>query len=224
MPLRFVSVLAFAVTSIACGHNASPIAPTPPPSGSVSPAFVTVSGRVIDYTTNVAASGLRLDWVAVKADFTSERRTVVTDSAGNYVVELPPADRNYQLSFPTGTNSSAAVIVPAKTYRTDFFINPGACVLGYGFIFDAVTRAPVPGAEVLWVDRAVTAADGSYRIEPGCGRSYGGGTSAFRVVHPRYTTFSGISTRREFLVNGGIYRRDEFLTPISAPTQSKRNP
>jgi hypothetical protein len=110
--------------------------------------------------------------------------------------------------------------VPTKSYRTDFFINPGNCVFAYGFIFDRDARTAVSGAQIAWAgQRAVTGSDGAYRIEPGCGRTYGSGTTAFTVSHPGYQTFGGTGTRAEFLAGGGIFRRDEWLTPLATSSR-----
>ena len=180
-----------------------------------------VRGRVIDYTRGVGVADVRLDW---RATFLGtpiqlgEQRSAVSDAMGNYTVSLPAADR-YQLGLPgnLGAGVGGMVIVLAKSYQTDFFVNPGNCVVMSGVIVDAVTRTPVSGAQITWVgQRATSGADGTYRIEPGCGRSYGTGTTSFVVSHPNYTTFQGLGTRAEFLTVGGVFRRDEFLTPLSA--------
>jgi hypothetical protein len=70
-------------------------------------------------------------------------------------------------------------------------------------------------AQVSWAgERATSAADGSYRVELGCDRTFGFGTTAFVVSHPSYATSFGLGTRAEFLSNGGSFRRDVDLTPL----------
>jgi hypothetical protein len=120
VPLRVVFLLLLVAPNfLGCDHNTTPTTPTPGPSAPLP--FVRVSGRVTDYTTNVPAPGFRLEWRTVTNSLStpSELRTVVTDTSGDYTLELPPADR-YLVSFPVGTQSSATVIVPTKSYRTDF--------------------------------------------------------------------------------------------------------
>ncbi len=203
---------------VACDRRSAPTAPTLSPPEPVAAPFVRVSGRVLDYARRVPVGNLQLEWRSVGGLAPGEPdglRTAVTDDAGSYALSLPAAD-HYQVSVPPGSGSiGGTVIVPTKSYQTDFLINPGKCVLTYGFIFEAVARMPVAGAQVSWAgERATSAADGSYRVELGCDRTFGFGTTAFVVSHPSYATFFGLGTRAEFLSNGGSFRRDVDLTPL----------
>jgi hypothetical protein len=213
-------VLFLALTCVACNGDAAPTTPTSPPTGPLPPPFVRVSGRVIDYRTNATLPGVSLDWRTVSASSPApgETRSVVADAAGNYALELPPAV-TYAVSVLGGVQGGGMVIVPTKTYRTDFFVNPGNCVVMYGFIFDAATQTPVSDAEVSWLGRGTrSGSDGGYRLDAGCGQTYGIGTTSIRVTHPGYAAAFGLGGRAEFLSAGAIARRDHALMPLAPST------
>ena len=215
MDTRF-RYLALAVAAAAAfGCESGPTTPTALSGNRRSPSVtLNVQGRVIDYTSNRAVANVALRWSAPGVT-----ETVSTDANGRYNVRLAPREIYgvTLLARPGDVISigSGSVVVPTVDYETDFYINPGNCVLLYGFAFDAATRNPVSNARVSWIASATTDARGEFRMAPGCGLHRRIGTTAIIIEHSQYPRVLLPFIRGETLPFGGIFRRDFLLTRTS---------
>jgi hypothetical protein len=188
-----------------------PTGPTPPPSV---PSATHVSGKVIDYQTNLGAGSVPIEWTVVVGNVQTGSHQTVSDAQGFYTISLPPADR-YTV---TVGDTSGVVHVPRSPHLTDFFVNKRDCHVWYGVLLDARTRLPVPGARVRMSHsqrEVFSAADGSYLLDLGCGAQNRAmtctGTTLWSVSHPAYSNASFFGSRAEVLCALGFIRRDDFL-------------
>ena len=200
--------LVAAVMLAACDGRKNPVSPTPPST----PVLRIVVGRVLDVQANRGIPGTSLVWDVLEGSRSTTR--VVTDDAGIYVVQVPPADR-YVVSINEAV-FVATVRLASDIRSTDFLRNTGGCSVRYGIIIDAVTRQPVSGARVSWAGfQTLSNADGSYRLNLECRPplGYGFGTSLFSVTHQSYNTWGQPDARAETLGRPGERRDDVALTP-----------
>ena len=170
-------------------------------------------GRVLDVQANRGVAGTSLVWDVLEGSRSTT--TVVTDDAGVYTVQVPPADR-YVVSINERV-AAATVRLPSDSRATDFLLNTGGCPLRYGIIIDATTKRPIGGALVHWAFvETYSNADGSYRLKLECRpeRGHGSGTTSFFASHPSYSTWQRFDARAETLGrNPGEDRFDIALTP-----------
>jgi hypothetical protein len=184
------------LVALAVGCDKQPS--TGPTSGGVS-----VSGRVLNFTSGTGVSGATVAFGDV---------TTVTDAVGSYTSALP-AIGLYE-PMVDGANISSRVRVTGSTYRGDFLVRGGTCVSRYGTIADAGTLRPIVGATVRFngngsPESAVSGSDGWYRIDLGCPANglVGINTTFMVVSHPNYMDQSEPAGRGVF----GVLRRDVEL-------------
>jgi len=201
------ALIAVLLSSVECS-TPSPAAPTssyavPRPGASVS-----LSGRVIDFTTNAGIPGATIAF----GDFDAfgrfaAARTVVSDTTGSYAVNVGAAGSS---AFVEIDGAWAGQIQVSHDYRGDFLVRAGTCVARYGTVVDALTLDPVIGATVMLSGRSmVTDASGWYRIDLGCPSNglVGFNTTFVSVSHPDYPSRSFVAGRGVF----GVTRMDLSL-------------
>src|SRR5262249_26292083 len=150
-----------------------------------------VSGRVLDYQTNVPVSA-RVVFSGRTAVTTS------TDGAGFYSVTLPAGTYTNAGKFDGQLIDGTTIAIGAQR-TVDFLVNPGNCFVWYGTILDSASGRPIAGATATWFGAngiSVTGSDGVYRVSPGCLTApfpyiqFGVGTSAFQFSAPGYRTLN----------------------------------
>lgn len=224
MPRLTVLAVA-AVIVVACGDDAAPTRPTP--LAPIPDPALRVSGRTVDYRTGEAVAGVSIRWQGHHDGGAGQLAAVqsVSDASGRYEVVLPIADY-FTFEIPgTGVlvRQFGFLRVPGKRLETDLLMNSGSCVARYGIVFDAVTRAPIAGAQVSRFSAAITDAEGRYRIDLGCEprdhTHWGTGTTTISAQHPAYQFQWSIDGRREHTGSSGVGRRDFALMPVDATRQ-----
>lgn len=146
-----------------------------PPTGPSSNG-VTVSGRVLNFTTNTGVSGATVAFNDV---------TTMTDAGGSYTLAVPAIGLYEPLVDGDWMGSTRVTL----TYRGDLLVRAGTCVSRYGTLSDAGTLRPIGGATVkLGGQIAITGSDGWYRIDLGCPANglFGFNTMEIAVSHPNY--------------------------------------
>ena len=126
-----------------------------------------MSGRVVDFATNVGISGASVTFKYIDRSGRSEvGGTTVSDPAGSYTLTLPAAGEH---DVTVDTAPIGFIRLTGAADRGDLFIHPATCVARYGIITDPQTRRPVAGATVSLLGKTVnTEGDGWYRIDLGC--------------------------------------------------------
>jgi hypothetical protein len=168
--MRNLALTVMVVLAVGCDRQQAPTAP--------SSTGLSVSGQVLDYSTNVGVSG---------AIVAFGNATTVTDTAGRYELEVPAVGLYGPLVDGVAIGTSR---VTGSSYRGDFLVHPSGCDFRYGTLADAQTRQPVVGAKVSWGlnGHAVSEIDGWYRIDLRCPPTppeiYS--TGLFSVSHPNY--------------------------------------
>jgi hypothetical protein len=180
--MRSLAVVVLVVLTVGCEKQPS----TGPSSGVVS-----VSGRVLNFVTNIGVSGATVAFGDV---------TTVTDAGGLYTVVLPAIGR-YDPRVD-GAWIGDRIYVTGPTYRGDFLVRGGMCVSRYGTIADAGTLRPIVVATVRFAgpglsDSAVSGLDGWYRIDLGCPANgiVGFNTTLVVASHPNYIDESQVVGR-----------------------------
>jgi len=170
---------------------------------------VTVSGRVLDFSTNAGVAGAIVTFGTIDGGPFAAVGTTTSNTAGSYTVRVPgvaqtPDSRPWYVQVD-GAPIGRALLTGAG-YRGDLFVRPGTCVVRYGIVADSRTLKPIAGATVkLLADSAVTAIDGWYRIDFGCPDSglVGSNTTFMNVTHPDYLDGSEI-------VGRGVYSAERI--------------
>jgi hypothetical protein len=153
---------------------------------------VTVSGRVLDFSTNAGVAGAIVSFGTIDSGPFAAVGTTTSNAAGSYTLTVPtvaqtPGLRPWHVEVDGASIGRARLTVAG--YRGDLFVHPGTCVARYGIVADSVTLRPVVGATVeLLGGRATTAIDGWYRIDFGCSANgwVGSNTTFMYVTHPDY--------------------------------------
>jgi hypothetical protein len=162
---------------------------------------------VIDFATN---SGVPNATVAL-AEYLqppAQGFRATTDAAGSYRITVPSGE--YWIYVDDVATAVFFLYEPA--YRGDLLVNAGGCSARYGLVSEAHTRRPIPGVSVSLVGfQTQTDAGGWYRLDIGCLRSYGTGTTFMTFSRAGYADRSVIAGRRESLA--GLGRVDATLTP-----------
>ena len=173
MPKLILGILV--VFTAACGGQQTPNAPSNRPAG--------FSGRVLDFTTNLALS-------AVTVSFGD--KTAITGADGTYVLNVPSGQYEPTVDgVRVGTTH-----VTGGSYRGDFLVHTGTCVSRYGTVSDRQTLKPVAGAAVGFNGSSAaittTGTDGWYRIDLGCPTNgiVGFNTTFLVVSHPNHASAS----------------------------------
>ena len=178
--MRSLAVVVLVVLTVGCEKQSS----TGPSSGEVS-----VSGRVLNFVTNIGVSGATVAFGAV---------TTVTDAGGSYTLTLPAIGLYEPLV--DGATITHRVRVTGSAYRGDFLVRAGTCVSRYGTIADAGTLRPIAGATVRFngngsPESAVSGSDGWYRIDLGCPANglVGFNTTEMVVSHSNYMDLHSVT-------------------------------
>src|SRR4051812_10805261 len=153
---RSLLAMALALSSAACG-DPTPTAPSGP---------LTITGRVIDFTTGAPLANVGLQFGAQR---------LVTDEQGLYRVTV--VQGNYTLRVDAEP-IAATVLVRGPWTRGDFFARGAGCGSRYGNVTDAASGTPIVGASI---GRASSAPDGWYRLDGGCGSCGACNTTVFTV-------------------------------------------
>jgi hypothetical protein len=219
MSKNIAALLAVALLSISCSDD-SPTAPTQTPT--VASPSVRVAGRVIDYRTGQGVSGLTINWSTPNpgSHLVAQSLTSTSDATGRYEVIVPITDGFTPLAdtlLAQIPQALAGVRIPGKSLETDLLANSGPCAGRYGYVYDAVTRLPVAGAQVRRAGTATTDANGYYRIDIGCEPKdytyWGIGTTIIEASHPAYAGAFEFDGRREGTSYSGLRRVDFALQP-----------
>jgi hypothetical protein len=159
-----------------------------------------VQGRVTDFASSAGLAGVPVDFVA---DGTGPRFQTTTDANGGYVIDLPAGRLGVRVDGQVA--GELAIHVGGPAYRGDLLGHAAEhCKSRYGVVTDAVTFRPVEGASIrLGSGRAVTGADGWYRMDYGCVYDpYNNtGTALVYASHPAYRDFSQVVGRGILWVN-----------------------
>ena len=195
---RAATMLVVFASAIGCDAR-SPGAPSP-----AEP--VTVSGRVLDFSSNVGVAGAIVSFGTLNGGPFAAAGTTTSDAAGSYTLRVPSVAQSPDLQ-PWYVQVDGASIgrtrLTVAGYRGDLFVHPGTCVARYGIVADSKTLRPVAGATVrLSGGTAVTTIDGWYRIDFGCPANswVGFNTTFMDVTHPDYLDGSEIVGRGVYSV------------------------
>ena len=171
------------VFAVSCDRQ-RPGAPSPANTGSL-----TVSGRVLDFSTNAGVAGAIVLFGTNDGPFAAVG-TTTTNAAGSYALSVPTAQVRSVRSWSVQVDGASIGQVRLTVgYRGDLFVHPGTCVARYGIVADRLTLRPVASATVkLLGSSAITAIDGWYRIDLGCPANgwVGFNTTFMSVTHPDY--------------------------------------
>lgn len=198
---RAAAWIVVAVIAVGC---AAPAAPTSPAPVVNAPAPLTPpTGRVLEYGTLAPIGGAVVSFSSWAAPPVA---SVVTDATGGYRVELAPG--TYWVAVDD--ESAAVLTVRPETPHGDIIARFGNCSVGYGFVTDAATGAPLAGAVVSVLGRrATTSSRGWYLFDFGCDLPIGGNTTLIDFTHDGY--------KRHVLTYGrgvrGTRRLDAALAP-----------
>jgi hypothetical protein len=180
------------------------------PSGPTSMGPFVVVGQVLDFQSHAGVPGATVSFgdVLSPAVLPGDPRSI-TDGGGAYQLALMPGQYHVWID----DNYRGEVVIRNGVNRTDLLVRDGGCAVRYGTIADARTGQPVAGATVsLTGVTAVTAADGSYRLDFGCRGPFAfAGTIDMLVNRAGYETRSVPAGRGENLINA--IRQDADLTP-----------
>jgi hypothetical protein len=203
MMLRYrgaATITVLLVCAVGCDTKA-PAAPSPATIGPV-----TVSGRVLEFSTNAGVAGAVVSFGTIDNGPFAAVGTATSNAAGSYTLRVPtigqPPDlRPWYVQVDGASIGLARLAVPS--YRGDLFVHPGTCVARYGIVADSQTLRPIAGATVkLSGASVVTAIDGWYRIDFGCPANslVGFNTTFMNVTHPDYVDGSEIVGRGVYSV------------------------
>ena len=192
---RWRAILFASVCCAACGTPSATTAPTNEFAAfrpNIASSTITMSGRVLEYSTGAAIAGTSVAFGQVGNQFVASA-AAVTDASGTYRITVPAA-RSYSVA---ADGAIVGTIRPAASIRGDVFVRFGTCIARYGSITDATTGMPIAGAVVsLAGQTATTGTDGWYRIDFGCPTSApSGGTTFFYVSHPGYLNQTQVAGR-----------------------------
>ena len=140
--MRSLAVVVLVVLTVGCEKQPS----TGPSSGGVS-----VSGRVLNFVTNIGVSGATVAFGAV---------TTVTDAGGSYTLVVPAIGR-YDDALVDAALIGQRVDVTGSAYRGDFLVRASTCVSRYGKIAGGPA---ITGAATL-ARRIATSARVAIRID-----------------------------------------------------------
>ena len=179
------------------------------PPGAPSPATVgpvTVSGRVLEFSTNAGVPGAVVSFGTIENGPFAAVATATSNAAGSYTLSVPtiaqtPGLQPWYVQVDGASIGLARLAVPV--YRGDLFVRPGTCVARYGIVADGQTLRPIAGATVkLSVGSDVTAIDGWYRIDFGCPANslVGSNTTFMNITHPDYLDGSQVVGRGVYSV------------------------
>ena len=207
-------LLAVLFASAGCG-TPSPAAATPTSEYAVARTGVTVplSGRVLDFTSNVGIPGATVEFGGL--DFSGRfvpAVTAVSDGTGSYKTAIAAGTS----AFVEIDKAWIGQVQAGQDYRGDFLVRWGTCVARYGTVADALTLRPIAGANVtLSGTTVVTGASGWYRIDLGCPSNglVGFNTTFVSVSHPDYPSRSFVAGRGVF----GVSRMDLSLQKRDFP-------
>ena len=224
MQHRVAAGLMAALLMISCS-TASPTAPNPVSSTERAPS-VRISGRVLDYATGSGVAGQTVHWWTGSNSHLIVRpsnSSTVTDASGRFQLEVPvtagyaPLADTDALLFDI-PDTSGSIRIPSKSLETNILVNPGACNVRYGYVYDAVTHQPIAGARVSRRNNATTDANGFYRLEIVCnapqGQDFGIGTTTLSASHPSYQGTYELDGRSEWTGRPAIRRVDFALKPL----------
>jgi len=180
---------------------------------------VTVSGRVLDFSTNAGVGGAAVAFGTIDGPSFAAVGTAVSDAGASYTLTVPTIGQSPDSNgrprpwyVQVDGVSIGRVRLMDAGYRGDLFVHPGTCVARYGIVADSQTLRPVAGATVsLSGTRTATAFDGWYRIDLGCPANswVGFNTTFINVTHPNYLDGSEITGRGVYSVE----RIDVWLEP-----------
>lgn len=144
-----------------------------------------------------------------------------TDATGRFTVDVPVTDTFVPLAdrllfeIP---ETSGSIAIPAKSFETTIYVNPGTCNVRYGYVYDAVTYRPIAGAQVSRRNVATTDANGFYRLAIVCDapqdQILGIGTTTLGASHPAYQGTYELDGRAEWTARPFIRRVDFALKPL----------
>ena len=173
--------------------------------------LVALSGRVIDYSTGAVVPAASLRFRPFSQVDTAERAAI----AG--------ADGVYRVSLPAGVYlvtvdgvDTTALTVASPSAHSDILARAGACSALYGFVADARSGRPIPGAAVAAGGFHTTSdAAGWYRLDFGCGGNTGFGTTVAEFTSAGYERH--VTTIGRGLPRGALRRDAGMLRPEAAP-------
>jgi hypothetical protein len=192
---RATTIMVLLVSAVGCDTQ-PPGAPSPANTGPV-----TVSGRVLDFSTTAGVAGAIVSFGTIDNGPFAAVGTATSNAAGSYTLTVPtiaqtPDLRPWYVQVDGASIGLARLAVPG--YRGDLFVHPGTCVARYGIVADSRTLRPIVGATVkLSGSNAMTAIDGWYQIDLGCPTNslVGFNTTFMNVTHPDYVDGSEIVGR-----------------------------
>jgi hypothetical protein len=200
---RAATIVVLLVSAVSCDTQ-PPGAPSPASGGPV-----TVSGRVLDFSTNAGVAGATVSFGTIDGGAFAAVGTATSNAAGSYTLRVPsvaqaPDLRPWYVQVDGAPIGRALLTVAG--YRGDLLVHPGTCVGRYGIVADSRTLRPIAGATVkLSGASAATGTDGLYRIDLGCPDNgwVGFNTTFMNVTHPDYLDGSEI-------VGRGVYSAERI--------------
>lgn len=165
---------------------------------------VPVTGGLFDFASGSAMAG-----ATVVFTDTHGIRTVVatttTDAAGSYTLTVPTP---YTYTAEVNGVPAGTMRVSGTGYRGDLFAYSNACISRYGIVADGVTLRPISGATLRLASvKAVTGADGWYRLDLGCPGPLPFNTTFMSLSRPNYPD-RDVGVGRGVL---GVHRMDLWL-------------
>lgn len=214
---NLVMALLAVFASVGCDAQ-SPAVPTSDFAVPRAGASVTVSGSVVDFTTNAGVPGATVEFGGL-------------DGAGRFVpavTTVSDGTGRYKAAVAAGTFTIVEIdkawigqVQVNQEYRGDFLVRFGTCVARYGTVADTLTLRPIAGATVTLAGTTVaTDANGWYRIDLGCPSNglVGFNTTFVSVSHPDYPPRSFVAGRGVF----GVSRMDLSLQKRDFPVVTTR--
>lgn len=181
MPILMVLV------SAACASPLEPSSPIPVGTAQSRTGLVTQSGRVLDFFTGAAMGDAELLFRAGNSD---DEWSAMTGSDGTFRIEIPPGTHIVTVNGELATT----LRVLRSVTGSDILAGAGDCSAIYGFVTDARSGRPLPGATVSAGRTQTTDANGWYRMDFGCGSDVSFNTLIMGFTKPAYEPHS-FSTR-----------------------------